>query len=157
MNARRTAVASSVLATAVLAMSTGCSNADEDARQQAVDQVRTSAHGARAAVQQIATAPDAPTGEPLLQLTEQWLATSPDVIVFDRRVTDNDGIALRVALHRRGEAGGGGTYTATVARLCVEISATPGSDTTISDTPCPATLPTHTSLGTVDITTTLTN
>lgn len=141
-----------VLAGAVaLSCLTACASADDEARDEAVQAVRASAEQARERVREVATAPDAPTGEALARAAADVLSVSQDTIVFDQRV-DGDAVVLRAALHARGEGGGGGTYTAAVARLCVEITATAAAE--LRDTECPADLP-ATAAGTVTITTTL--
>jgi hypothetical protein len=143
------AVATVVVAAALLG---GCADSDEQAERQAVDQVRATAQQLRTTAQGVVSGGS--SGQQLLDKVVAALPAGPDVIVFDR-ASDGDGFTVRVALHSRGEAGGGGTYSAVVARLCVELAGRPGT-VELRDTPCGPDLPSATgNAGNVDVVTTL--
>jgi hypothetical protein len=104
------------------------------------------------------SAPDAPRGPALLRAVRRRLPTGPDVVTFHRSVRADGAVVIRTAFHARGESGGGLWYESVVVRLCVEFRASPGPPVTadVSDTRCPAMLPSATgNAGNVDRTVTL--
>lgn len=142
----------------VLLAASACASPSEKATDAAAERVRANANQAREVLLGLASAPAAPHGQALLDQARENLSASPDVITFFEQIRPDGGIVVRAAFHARGEAGGGLSYEAVGARLCVELTAAPGPPPSadIRDTDCAATLPRATgNAGNIDTTVTL--
>jgi hypothetical protein len=132
-----------------------CTSETERATDLATAQVRENARQALDVLEEIVADPKAGRGQDLVDQIRRRLAAGPDVITFDTEVHDHGSVTLRLAFHARGESGGGLTYEAVVARLCVELTAEPGPPPVaeLRDTTCSPRLPGSTgSAGNVDVT-----
>jgi hypothetical protein len=120
-----------------------CTDARQTASDVAAERVRTLADRALDVLEETAGGPEAPRGQELIDEVRPRLAAGTDVVPFEAQVDDDGLVTLRVAFHARGEAGGGLTYEAVWARLCVELTAEPGPPVTarMRDTSCPRRLP----------------
>ena len=148
--------ASGVVALAGLAIaSLACASGTERAADVATAEVRGNAGRALELVEDTMASPEARRGQELVDQLRPRLAAGPDVIIFDTEVDDRGSVTLRMAFHARGETGGGLSYDAVVARLCVELTAEPGPPllAEIRDADCPRQLPGATgNAGNVDLT-----
>ena len=108
-----------------------CGSSRDAARDEAVSAVRDKARVVR---EDLEAAARGTSGASQLEAVRSAL---PDVPLTAR--PDGDGVAVTGAVTARAEAGGGLSYEAFEARLCLRFSVTPRSgETRVVDVPCPA-------------------
>jgi hypothetical protein len=108
----------------------GCGSPRQDAREDAVAAVRDKAVVVR---EELAAAARGTSGAAQLEAVR---AALPDVPLTAR--SDGDGVAVTGAVTARAESGGGLSYEAFEARLCLRYAVSPQSgETRVADAPCP--------------------